>query len=133
MNHYSLPRPPSYFPPTPPTSSNDAYTKITYYNSNNIKRNDNGKNVNDNTCLYYYNGKEYVKLGTTFDIMKKGHADKFVSNGETHDMRNYQNDLYVKSGGYRKNKKSFRIKSKRIKKRKTIKRKTIKRKTIKRK
>ena len=106
----------SLFPPPPPR--NNAYTKITYYNANYIKRNDTGREVNDNTDIFYHDGKDYIKLGPISKIIKKGHSDKMMFDGVTHDMRNYQDDLYVKSGGYRK-RKTFRKISKRIRKRKT--------------
>jgi hypothetical protein len=86
------------------------YKKIIYRNANYIT-DENKNEIFGNPDIFYYNGYEYVNLGRFRDIMKKGHADKVLINNETHDMRNYANDLYIKSGGYKK-RKTFRSKSK---------------------
>lgn len=107
------------FTPPPPPNRTNGYTKITYNNANYITRNDNGKEVNDNTDIFYYDGANYIRLGPKNTIMQKAKADKMIFNGEIHDIRNYANDLYIQSGGYRKYKRCRRSKSNRIKKRKT--------------
>jgi len=107
----------SFAPPSPPKFEN-----IKYINSNYLT-NSKGNELLDKTNIFYKVGPDnYRNIGTLKDIRILGQNDKILIDKTPVNMKDYADQLYILTGGYRK-RKTNRLNSKRRNKRKTQRRK----------